>query len=359
MSEWSVGARIDRYRIDGGIGSGSTGEVYRAFDLDLERPIALKILSASHRENDELRARFLREGRAVAKVTHPHVVQVFSTGTHDGRPYIAMELLRGVDLESVVSQRGPWGSRAAARAALDATRGLQAASAAGLIHRDVKPSNLVLVETGFVKVTDFGLAKPVDPSQEPALTAQGVVVGTPDYIAPEQARGERIDERVDIYALGGTLYFLLTGWPPFRLGESSEDKYLKVVARHLKFPAPDARKLRPEVDGELAELSRAMMEKRPADRPDYPQVARALAGIVKRLPPPGGSDPGSSSSGGSGRGRPRVAPTPFVGRPPGGDPGGLGARSLEGAGGPTAPPARCGASDSRGRAPPSYSKRLP
>src|SRR5207237_6179864 len=128
---------------------------------------------------------------------------------------------------------GPRSPIEPAHAILDAAQGLAPASKPRLIHRDVKPSNLVRLSDGKVKFTDFGLAKPVDPGAEPALTAMGVVVGTPDYIAPEQARGEKIDERVDIYALGGTLYFLLTGIPPFRTGRPADDKYLKVVARHL------------------------------------------------------------------------------------------------------------------------------
>src|SRR5687768_14263152 len=266
------GTIVDRYRVGGTLGAGSMGDVVRGVDVDLNRHVAIKILSERHRENDELRARFLREARAVAAISHPNVVQVFTTGQFDRRPYLAMELLDGVDLGSVVKQHGVMTSVQAARAALDTARGLEAAAKAGLIHRDVKPSNLVLLSSGVVKVTDFGLAKPVDPGSEPALTAMGVVVGTPDYIAPEQARGETIDERVDIYALGGTLYFLLTGIPPFRTGKPAEDKYLKVVARHLRNPAPDPRAANPAVDGELATLQRQMMSKKAGDRPRYPDL---------------------------------------------------------------------------------------
>src|SRR5207249_3015517 len=162
-------------------------------------------------------------------------------------------------------KQGPLSAADAAHVVLDAAQGLEAAAKAGLIHRDVKPSNLVRLADGTVKVTDFGLAKPVDPGSEPALTAMGVVVGTPDYIAPEQARGETIDERVDIYALGGTLYFLLTGMPPFRTGKPAEDKYLKVVARHLRNPPPDATATNPAADRELADLVKWLMAKKPAE----------------------------------------------------------------------------------------------
>ncbi len=305
------GTVIGAYRIDGVIGAGSMGDVFRAVDVGLNRRVAIKLLSEKHKDSNELRARFTREGRAVAAISHPNVVQVFATGTYQDRPYIAMELLEGTDLASAVDAQGPLPPLDAARAILDAARGLDAAARAGLIHRDVKPSNLVLLVDGKVKVTDFGLAKPVDPGSEPALTALGVVVGTPDYIAPEQARGETIDERVDIYALGGTLYFLLCGVPPFRTGVPAEDKYLKVVARHLKNPPPDARDRNPAADPELADLARGLMAKKPAERPDYPTLIARLEAVVARLSG-GGVRPATippTTDGSAGR----LARTPFVG----------------------------------------------
>jgi serine/threonine protein kinase len=279
------GTILGAYRIEGQLGAGSMGEVFKAVDTGLDRKVAIKLLSEKHRDSPELRKRFVREGRAVAAISHPNVVQVFATGSFDDRPYIAMELLDGIDLGSVVEKRGPLSSTEAAHAALDAAQGLSAAAKAGLIHRDVKPSNLVRLGDGKVKVTDFGLAKPVDPGSEPALTAMGVVVGTPDYIAPEQARGEPIDERVDIYALGGTLYFLLTGVPPFRTGRPADDKYLKVVARHLRNPAPDAVERNPSIDRELAAIAMQLMAKKADERPSYVELTQRLSGILARLDP--------------------------------------------------------------------------
>src|SRR5689334_4851495 len=261
------------------------GEVFRGVDTGLNRKVAIKILSEKHRDSPELRQRFVREGRAVAAISHPNVVQVFATGSFDDRPYIAMELLDGTDLGSIVDKNGPLSSVEAAHAVLDAAQGLMAASKAGLIHRDVKPSNLVRLSNHEVKVTDFGLAKPVDPGSEPALTAMGVVVGTPDYIAPEQARGETIDERVDIYALGGTLYFLLVGIPPFRTGKPADDKYLKVVARHLRNPAPEAAVTNPSADRELSDIAKQMMAKKPGERPSYPELIQRLTGLLARIDP--------------------------------------------------------------------------
>jgi serine/threonine protein kinase len=280
-----TGTILDAYRVEGTLGAGSMGEVFKGIDTGLNRRVAIKILSEKHRDSPELRQRFVREGRAVAAIQHPNVVQVFTTGNWDGRPYIAMELLEGTDLGSTVEKRGPLDNVTAAHAILDAAQGLAAAAKAGLIHRDVKPSNLVRLTDGRVKVTDFGLAKPMDPGSEHALTAMGVVVGTPDYIAPEQARGEAIDERVDIYALGGTMYFVLTGMPPFRTGKPAEDKYLKVVARHLRNPAPDASVTNPGVDRELSELTKLMMHKKPADRPGYEELINRLGEILARLDP--------------------------------------------------------------------------
>jgi len=279
------GTILGAYRIEGQLGAGSMGEVFKAVDTGLDRKVAIKLLSEKHRDSPELRKRFVREGRAVAAISHPNVVQVFATGSFDDRPYIAMELLDGIDLGTAVEKRGPLSSADAAHAILDAAAGLSAAAKAGLIHRDVKPSNLVRLGDGKVKVTDFGLAKPVDPGSEPALTAMGVVVGTPDYIAPEQARGEPIDERVDIYALGGTLYFLLTGVPPFRTGRPADDKYLKVVARHLRNPAPDATERNPSIDRELAALAMQLMAKKSAERPSYVELQQRLSGILARLDP--------------------------------------------------------------------------
>lgn len=285
MPNPTPGTILGAYRVEGTLGAGSMGEVFRGVDTGLNRKVAIKILSEKHKDSPELRARFVREGRAVAAISHPNVVQVFSNGTFDERPYIVMELLDGTDLGAIVEKNGALDSLAAAHAILDAAQGLAAAAKAGLIHRDVKPSNLVRQSDGRVKVTDFGLAKPLDPGSEPALTAMGVVVGTPDYIAPEQARGEAIDERVDIYALGGTLYFLLVGVPPFRTGKPAEDKYLKVVARHLRNPAPDAATTNPSVDLELSQLARGMMAKKPAERPGYAELIEQLAQIVARLDP--------------------------------------------------------------------------
>ncbi len=262
------------------------GEVYLAEDESLARKVALKLLSEGHRNNAELKARFLREARAVAKISHPNVVQVFSIEEYQGRPCFAMEFLTGDDLGVMVKDKGPMPQAMAIACTRDAAHGLAAASAAGLIHRDVKPTNLMLTDKGIVKVTDFGLAKPLD-SADPGLTQAGVVVGTPDYIAPEQARGDELDERVDIYALGCTLFYLISGRPPFRQQDDAEDRYLKVVARHIRSPVPDLRQTNgvdpAKLDDDVAELCKRMMAKRPADRPSYEELTAELDAMAERL----------------------------------------------------------------------------
>ncbi|MCC6998534.1 MAG: protein kinase [Deltaproteobacteria bacterium] len=262
------------------------GEVYLAEDESLARKVALKLLSEGHRNNAELKARFLREARAVAKISHPNVVQVFSIEEFQGRPCFAMEFLTGDDLGVMVKDKGPMPQAMAIACTRDAAHGLAAAAAAGLIHRDVKPTNLMLTDKGIVKVTDFGLAKPLD-SADPGLTQAGVVVGTPDYIAPEQARGDELDERVDIYALGCTLFYLISGRPPFRQQDDAEDRYLKVVARHIRSPVPDLRQANgvdaSSLDDDVAELCKRMMAKRPADRPSYEELTAELDGLADRL----------------------------------------------------------------------------
>jgi eukaryotic-like serine/threonine-protein kinase len=306
MASLSPGQLVNVYRVQELIGAGAMGEVFLAIDEGLGRKVALKILADAHRNNSELRARFVREARAVAAIAHPNVVQVHATGEFDGRPWLAMELLSGSDLGSLVRAGQPLTSLEAVSAAIHAAHGLEAAAKAGLIHRDVKPTNLMRLDSGIVKVTDFGLAKPADPGEDPGLTALGVVVGTPDYIAPEQARGDAIDSRVDVYALGCTLFFLLVGRAPFRRGNDEDDKYLKVVARHLRDPAPDPRDEKPETDNDLADLTLEMMAKDPDERPRYPQLIARLERIRARLlgtvPVPA-----SSSSAKSSRQQPRAA----------------------------------------------------
>jgi serine/threonine-protein kinase len=273
---------LGTFRIERLLGEGSMGEVYLAVDQSLGRKVALKLLGGSHRDSAELKLRFLREARAVAVINHPNVVQVFAVGDWEGRSYFVMEYLEGPDLARLLMDRGPLGDADAAAATLYAARGLAEAARRGVIHRDVKPSNLVVTDRGEVKVTDFGLAKATEIG--PGLTQSGLVVGTPDYIAPEQARGESVDARADIYALGCTLFHLVAGRPPFRVKGESGTRYMEIVLRHLREPVPELARAAPlGCDAQLAELCRRMMAKDPAERPGYREVEVTLESVSLRL----------------------------------------------------------------------------
>jgi serine/threonine-protein kinase len=213
--------RLGRYRLQALLGKGGMGEVWLAWDLSLHRNVALKILRTSGTPSPEVVKRFEREAQAAGQLRGPHVVQVFDYGaSDDGLYYIAMEYLSGRDLANVVAEFGPLPAARAISIAMQACLALEEAHAAGIIHRDLKPHNLILTRVGddpdFVKLLDFGIARlrgPVTDAER--LTWTGVMVGTPSYLAPELFLGAEADERSDIYALGVTLHFLVSGSTPF------------------------------------------------------------------------------------------------------------------------------------------------
>ena len=278
------GQFIGRYRIEKLLGMGSMGEVFLAVDDQLGRRTALKTLGAKHLNNSTVKERFLREARALARLTHPNLITVFEAGIIDGtdRPYFAMELLEGGDTQRLLDDNGPLDSGVVATIGAQAAAALSEAAKAGIIHRDVKPSNLGISNRGAVKVTDFGLAKSV--AADKSLTGKGMVVGTADYIAPEQARGEEVDERADVYSLGCTLFHLLTGKPPFRCKQGTEvQKYVEVMRAHLTAPIPDPREFVSGVDEELRVFIERMMDKNLERRPTLDESATTLAQMAVRL----------------------------------------------------------------------------
>lgn len=279
-----VGTVVGRYVILEHRGSGSMGEVLLAEDRMLGRKVAVKLLRQEHLARPDLRARFEREARSVAAINHPNVVQIFDTDSWEGRPFFVMEYLSGVDVAQLLDSAGRLEQGIAASIGVGAALGLAEAAAAGVVHRDVKPANLVVTERGQVKVTDFGLAKAARPFDGSAdLTLQGSTLGTPDYIPPEQARGEEVDSRADVYGLGCTLFHLFAGRPPFRyLDENCT--YMDVVARHVTSPPPLLELEAPEVAPELAQLVLRMMAKEPARRPGYDEVVEILTPFATALP---------------------------------------------------------------------------
>jgi len=274
---------VGRYRIVQRIGSGGMGDVFLAIDDSLNRRAAIKLLGTKHLKNATVRERFVREARALARLSHPNLITVFEAGElNEGqRPYFAMELLEGGDTEKLLQESGPLPAGVVALIGAEAAAGLGEAAHAGITHRDVKPANLGISAQGVLKVTDFSLAK--SHANEMALTARGLVVGTADYIAPEQAKAEPIDQRADIYALGCTLFHLLTGRPPFRSAGTEVQRYVDVMRAHVYSPVPDPRQDTPGLDEELAELVMICMSKERDLRPTFEELAPALLRMHRRL----------------------------------------------------------------------------
>jgi eukaryotic-like serine/threonine-protein kinase len=269
------------YRIGRLLGRGGMGEVYEAEHRDSGRRVALKVLRSRLQTADE-RARFLREGQLAASVSHPHTVYIFGSEEIAGMPVISMELLPGGTLKDLVVERGPLPPAEAVSAVLDIIGGLDAAQAAGILHRDIKPSNCFVDRDGTVKVGDFGLSVSTlarDVHHE--LETSGFE-GTPQFAPPEQLRGEPLDVRADIYAVGATLYYLLTGQPPFDAPDLRE-----LFARVTNEVPRSPRELRPQIPPRLAAVVMQCLAKAPADRPaSYAALADVLRPFLPQADAP-------------------------------------------------------------------------
>ncbi len=264
-----------RYEVRALLGSGGMGAVYAAFDRELDELVALKLLRHEIVGQPGMLELFRREVKTARKVTHPNVARVFDIGEHEGARFLTMELVDGPSLARVLEQSGPLAVPRAIEIATAVCAGLQAAHEASVVHRDLKPDNVLVDRAGRVVITDFGIARPLAPSNV-AMTA-GIAIGTPAYMSPEQVEARRdLDARVDLYALGAMLFELLTGQLPFR-GASA----LAVAAARLAYPAPDPRTLRPELPSALAELVLRCLEREREQRyGSAEEVARALSRIT-------------------------------------------------------------------------------
>jgi serine/threonine protein kinase len=267
---FAPGARLGDYEILAELGGGGMGRVYRARDLTLERIVALKTLAPQFRNDQVLVQRFLKEARAAARLNHPNIVQIYDFGKEGDTYYLAMEYVEGESLAQFL-KRGTFTESDAISVTRFTCRALVVAHADGLIHRDIKPDNLMLTAKGELKLVDLGVAKRVDEDQ--SLTQTGQALGTPHYISPEQIRAAKdIDGRADIYSLGATMYHLVTGKPPFN-GSSSA----MVMSLHLYQPVEDPRVLVPELSEGFSHVLQKMMAKEPGDRyPDADAVDRDL-----------------------------------------------------------------------------------
>jgi hypothetical protein len=270
-----TGKQLGHFRIERPLGSGGMGEVYLAQDLALDRPVAVKVLPEGVSRDPKRRDRMIREARAQARVAHPNVGHIYFVGEDDGLLYFAMEYVAGDTLAERIS-KGPMPVEDALAVIRAATLGLREAERSGITHRDVKPSNLMIDGHGVVKVLDFGLAAGGLEGEraESGAILQTSLAGTPLYMAPEQARGEAVDFRSDIYALGATLYHLIAGKPPFE-GDSVDE----LITKHASAARPQVpRKGQRRVQlGALDALLLKMMAAKPSDRfASYEELLRAL-----------------------------------------------------------------------------------
>lgn len=257
-----LGKRIGRFRLIGVIGKGAMGKVFRAEDIQLHRLVALKVISSrssKKRTAAQKHEQFMREGRSAAKLDHPNIVSVYEVSSAADLHYIAMELVEGGNLKDLVTAAGPLDVQRACQLVADAADGLQHAHEQGVVHRDIKPANLMLTRSGRCKLGDFGLARLDDLDDKASGLASAV--GTPLFVAPEVALGGEATALSDIYSLGATLYYLLTGQPPFP-GEQSQE----VLRRHVEELPPDIRSVRPDLPEALALAIWRSLSKEPTAR---------------------------------------------------------------------------------------------
>ena len=266
------------YEILGLLGRGGMGVVYRARQLSLHRVVALKTIALGPRSHPSAAARFEQEAQTVARLQHPHIVAAYDFGSHDGRLYLAMEFVEGQDMEDLIRERGKLDEPTTWGLIRQAAAGLAHAASFGIVHRDVKPANMLLVPppAGFplppglpmLKLTDFGLAFLADDRRNTRLTAENTTLGSPHYMAPEQVMGASVDHRTDIYGLGATAYHMLTGTLPFP-GETIG----QVIARKVKEDTPRLRELTPNLSATTVELVERMMQGQVDARPqDYGEL---------------------------------------------------------------------------------------
>ena len=264
--------RLGSYLLVQALGSGGMSNVFRAVHEETGSTVAVKVLPRTLAKNATLLQRFMREAKSAESLDHSNIVAIYDRGFDQGRHYLVLEYVEGRDLHDRVRLNGPLGAEEAVGFIREVAEGLRYAAGQGMIHRDVKPANLLMTPDGHAKIIDLGLALQIEDEDE-RVTRDGTTVGTVDYMAPEQARDSRqTSERSDIYSLGCTFYYLLTGSPPFPGGGLSDK-----LARHYKAPIPDVREHRPDVPEALSQLIRKMMEKKPENRfADYTQLIEAL-----------------------------------------------------------------------------------
>jgi serine/threonine protein kinase len=269
--------RIGRYDVERLVGAGGMGVVLKAYDTELHRVVAIKILLPHLATSSAARRRFAREAKAAAAVMHEHVIPIYNVESDGQLPYLVMQFVPGHSLQTRVDEQGPLEIKEVLRIARQAAAGLAAAHAQGVVHRDVKPANILLEDSiDRVLISDFGLARTVD---DATLTRSGVVAGTPHYMSPEQASGQDVDQRTDLFSLGSVIYFMCTGRPPYR-----SDSPMAVLNRICHEPHRPLDAVNSDVPIELADLVDRLLAKNPQDRfATAADVESRLAGLLARL----------------------------------------------------------------------------
>jgi uncharacterized RDD family membrane protein YckC/predicted Ser/Thr protein kinase len=272
-AESLVGTKLKHFELQRLLGKGGMGAVYLGLDTSLERPVAVKVLSPEIGQDPDLVQRFVREARAQARLRHPNITQIYFIGEEEGIHFFVMEYVEGQPLDRMLAGGEPIPWARALAYTIQSARGLREALSQGFIHRDIKPSNLLVDKDDQVKIADFGLVKSMKGDVE--LTREGVILGSPLYISPEQGRSENVDHRSDIYSLGCAFYHMLTGGPPFT-GPSP----VTVITKHVTDKARSVRDRAPEVPVGLERALERMMAKDPAKRFEtYDDLIEVLEGL--------------------------------------------------------------------------------
>jgi eukaryotic-like serine/threonine-protein kinase len=269
-----IGTKLSgRYRLEAKLGSGGMSTVYLARDETLDRAVAVKAMHREMSEQPDQLERFRQEARAVAKISHPNVVSVIDAGEDHGYPYIVFEYVEGETLKQRISRVGALDVQEAIAYTIEIARGLSIAHARNLVHRDIKPQNVLIDDEGRAKLTDFGISRQLE---QDGMTATGRVLGTTDYVAPEQAMGHAADPRSDIYSLGVVLYEMLVGQVPF-----SADSQVGVAMKHVNEELPDVQRRRPDVSAAVALVVERSTAKDPGER--YQKVSEMIDDLSTAL----------------------------------------------------------------------------
>ena len=275
MSDDAYEVLSGRYELHRRLAAGGTAEVFLARDQLLNRPVAVKVLNATLSEDDEFVRRLRREAQVVASLNHQNIVGVFDQGEHEGAPFIVMEYVEGQSLADILRTDGALGADRAASVAVDVAAALDAAHRQGMVHMDVKPGNVLITDEGQVKLADFGIAKALIGNGETDLTSDnGLVMGTATYLSPEQARGEKVGPRSDVYSLAVVLYEMMTGRAPF-----TGDSPAEIARMHVEQAPPKPRENGVDIAESLQAITLKALAKDPAKR--YPTV-RDFAADLKR-----------------------------------------------------------------------------